>query len=86
LSARVKGGDVQSLFNDVRAALEAAGRFDHLQHQFNHVVKYEMELAQGRPARDRAALIDLVRGAGFTVTAEHPGLEDGHTLLIVARK
>ncbi len=88
LSSILPSGGFDSHYNAVRTHLEASGRFENLKHQFNHVLEFEREMAQRTPFtfHSREELRAMVLEAGFMIDAEHPGLEDGHTLLLVARK
>lgn len=88
ISDILPSGGIEAHFNAVRTYLEASGRFENLKHQFNHVLEFEREMALVTPYRflSREELRALVLEAGFMIDAEHPGLEDGHTLLLVARK
>lgn len=81
-------GGIEAHYNAVRTHLEASGRYETLKHQFNHVLDFEREMALRTPYKlpTREELRALVLEAGFMIDSEHPGLEDGHTLLLVARK
>ncbi len=88
VSGILPSGGIEAHFNAVRTHLEAAGRLETLKHQFNHVLEFEREMARLVPYKlhSREELRALVLEAGFMIDSEHPGLEDGHTLLLVARK
>lgn len=88
LSISVRLDGVESLFQDLKAHLEATDRFDHLKHQFNHVLEHEREQASSAPYRfsSRDEVRQLILAAGFSIESESTGLQNGHTVLLKARK
>lgn len=86
ISFRLDG--IEPLYNSVKTHLDASDRYDQLKHQFNHVLEFERELATSTPYRflSREEARALVLEAGFNLESETTGLQDGHTLLLKARK
>lgn len=88
LSLSLRTDGIDPLYNSIRTHLETSARFDTLKHQFNHVLDFERELSETKPYRflTREETRVLILAAGFSIEEERMGLQDGHTVLIQARK
>ena len=89
LSCRSDEGSASSLFAAVRQCLQRKGCFENVKHQFNHVFEFQQEAAKAAElgSEDRhLRLLDLLRNCGFSIVSQQSGFDDGHTILLIARK
>ena len=89
LFTRSDEGSISSLFAAIRQALQRKGCFENVKHQFIHVFEFQDEAAKAAElgAENRQArLLDLVRNCGYSSVSQQPGFDDGHTILLIARK
>jgi hypothetical protein len=60
-----------------------------VKHQFNHVFEFQEEAAKAAELGSEnrhARLLDLLRSCGFSIVNQQSGFDDGHTILLIARK
>ncbi len=89
MTCRSDEGSASSLFAAVRQSLQRRGCFENVKHQFNHVFEFQEEAAKAAELGSEnrhARLLDLLRSCGFSIVNQQSGFDDGHTILLIARK
>ena len=89
MSCRSDEGSASSLFTAVRQSLQRQGCFENVKHQFNHVFEFQEEAARAAELGSEnrhERLLDMLRNCGFSSVSQQSGFDDGHTILVIARK
>jgi len=82
-------GTIDALFDAVKGSLESQGRFENLKHQFSQVAKFQSAIGAAHKIGElprEALVLEKLSFLGFAVDGVDRDADDGHTIVIKARK